>query len=549
MADESPAAAAASQDGASSGESPPAPPGASSVSSGASLGAPGASPPAAAAAAAAAGECLTSPDASAPSPPAATAVAPPAAAAAAEGGPTGGPLGGPPEGPPGAPPLQQQVFVRHMQGRRGTQEDRHVIIKDLRDLLPAERKGEVDKWGCGSASLVALFDGHRGCACSDFCVSFLPERLADLLTRQLPQQLQRSSSSSSDNGSGSNSGGGSSKEPADGAAAAAWAAPAAAAEDAAAAAAAAEAGRADKAAAAASPAAAADEAKAPTAAAAAAAADLAMCPLSAASFSSVAPVGPVASACVCPRLQQLLQQQQRLLLLPEGLLLLLPSLYQRVHSAFKQTDRTFINKFKSKAAAAGCTAVLLLTLGRLAAVAWLGDSRAVAGVQQQQQQQQQQRRFAAVRLTEDHKPNRKEEKERIEKAGGHVLTINGVARVAPKDYEERVKRLKHEQCTMGGSSQQPSTLLAVSRSLGDKDLKSEGLVSSTPELVLLLLQQQLRFIVLACDGLWDVLTDQEVVDAVGAQLNDPEAAASDLVKRAFERGSQDNLTAIVVVFN
>lgn len=111
--------------------------------------------------------------------------------------------------------------------------------------------------------------------------------------------------------------------------------------------------------------------------------------------------------------------------------------------------------------------------------------------------------------------------------------------------------MKHEQCTIGGASQPPSTLLAgelcnskalanvmefgclgfrvyvilwcfkirmanmrciytsaVSRSFGDRDLKSEGLISATPEVILLPLSPELRFVVLACDGVWDALSDQ-----------------------------------------
>ncbi|KAL8425150.1 hypothetical protein Efla_006111 [Eimeria flavescens] len=50
--------------------------------------------------------------------------------------------------------------------------------------------------------------------------------------------------------------------------------------------------------------------------------------------------------------------------------------------------------------------------------------------------------------------------------------------------------------------------MAVSRSFGDRDLKAEGLITATPEVVLVPITPALRFIVLACDGVWDALSDQ-----------------------------------------
>lgn len=55
------------------------------------------------------------------------------------------------------------------------------------------------------------------------------------------------------------------------------------------------------------------------------------------------------------------------------------------------------------------------------------------------------------------------------------------------------------------------------------------------------------FLVLACDGVWDVFTDQEAVDLVRA-LTPAERphAAHRLARRAIELGSSDNVTTIVV---
>ena len=52
----------------------------------------------------------------------------------------------------------------------------------------------------------------------------------------------------------------------------------------------------------------------------------------------------------------------------------------------------------------------------------------------------------------------------------------------------------------------------------------------------------------ACDGVWDVLSDQQVTDIVLEHWPNPSAAASTIVRTALSSGSGDNLTAQVVLF-
>eukprot|EP00967_Tisochrysis_lutea_P065474 scaffold85166_cov28-Tisochrysis_lutea.AAC.2 len=60
-----------------------------------------------------------------------------------------------------------------------------------------------------------------------------------------------------------------------------------------------------------------------------------------------------------------------------------------------------------------------------------------------------------------------------------------------------------------------------------------------------------RFLILACDGVWDVMTDQQACDCVRAVLDGehgtPEAAAKKLVREAYAAGSMDNISAVVAV--
>lgn len=95
--------------------------------------------------------------------------------------------------------------------------------------------------------------------------------------------------------------------------------------------------------------------------------------------------------------------------------------------------------------------------------------------------------------------------------------------------------------------------LAVSRSLGDVHMKkprvSENFVSNDPYIAKFDLKYGDDFLILACDGLWDVMTYQEAVDNVAKDLSkglDAEVVARHLVDKALNIGSTDNISAIVV---
>jgi serine/threonine protein phosphatase PrpC len=73
-------------------------------------------------------------------------------------------------------------------------------------------------------------------------------------------------------------------------------------------------------------------------------------------------------------------------------------------------------------------------------------------------------------------------------------------------------------------------------------------ITAEPHLQQIVLSETDDFVVLACDGLWDVMTHQDVLSLVGEVLtrtNDPQEAANRLVREALERHSTDNVSAIV----
>lgn len=159
--------------------------------------------------------------------------------------------------------------------------------------------------------------------------------------------------------------------------------------------------------------------------------------------------------------------------------------------------------------------------GRTLTVANAGDSRCVLC-----------RDGQAVDMSVDHKPTQEEERNRILKAGGFISDgrVNGC--------------------------------LALSRAIGDLEFKrsyelgpEEQVVTAYPELKTLEVQPQDEFIILACDGIWDVLTSQACVDfvrtkiAAGLSLKAVCEALCDRCMAQDTRGSGigcDNMTVVIV---
>lgn len=174
-------------------------------------------------------------------------------------------------------------------------------------------------------------------------------------------------------------------------------------------------------------------------------------------------------------------------------------------SAFLMSD---IETARDNLLVSGSTAAVCLILRekgeRMLYSANVGDTRAVLSSG-----------GAAVRVTFDHKASEQEEIKRIEAAGGFV----------------RSKRV------LG--------VLTVTRSFGDHSMKN--LVLARPYTSKVRLEPQHDLLILACDGVWDVFSDQEAVDFVREALRNGVADVADaLVKQCIEKGTTDNVTAIVI---
>jgi len=199
--------------------------------------------------------------------------------------------------------------------------------------------------------------------------------------------------------------------------------------------------------------------------------------------------------------------------------------------AFNTTDR---NMQASGINVSGCTACCCLLqeekASRAIYTAHLGDARAVIC-----------RGGLAVRLTSmsDHKATDPTEAKRVIEAGGTI-------------FNERV-----------------NGMLAISRAFGDHQLKTPALpndvVSNVPDITSTELTDQDMFVIVACDGLWDVVEDQESVNLVLEGIRElmallpntgqdslthrrsmAEVLARMLVEEALARGTSDNVTCLMI---
>ncbi|KAJ0962609.1 hypothetical protein J5N97_027731 [Dioscorea zingiberensis] len=86
--------------------------------------------------------------------------------------------------------------------------------------------------------------------------------------------------------------------------------------------------------------------------------------------------------------------------------------------------------------------------------------------------------------------------------------------------------------------------LQVTRSIGDDDLKPA--VTAEPEITETSLSPDDEFLVMASDGLWDVLSNEDVISIIKDTVKEPAMCSKRLATEAAERGSKDNITVIVV---
>ncbi|KMZ80171.1 protein phosphatase 2c [Plasmodium vivax India VII] len=245
--------------------------------------------------------------------------------------------------------------------------------------------------------------------------------------------------------------------------------------------------------------------------------------------------------------------------------------------AFLRTDEQFlkVSKFPNH----GCTVVSLIIIKNKMFIANLGDCRAIGIVNVNDT-------LKPEMLSQDHKPNEPKERERVKKMGGEVICMQNVFRVKANAK----KTTSDPSSLLDRLPMKEEVYLAISRAIGDKDFKENNVVSALPDVICRELcdadkgdkelekenveepdstvkvkveedyfkedepfffsadEMNYLFVVLACDGVWDTLSNKDVAQILQTYQHDPDKACSEIIKTAFACGSQDNITAIVLKF-
>ncbi len=143
---------------------------------------------------------------------------------------------------------------------------------------------------------------------------------------------------------------------------------------------------------------------------------------------------------------------------------------------------------------------------RVVYAANLGDTRAILS-----------KNGIAERMTYDHRATDFSEVERVRSQGGVVIG-------------DRV----------GGS-------LAITRAFGDHSLKKDGVIAK-PYIKKHILRSTDKYLVIASDGVWDSMEDQDAINYCKDEFTTKEIAQA-IVKAALDRGSKDNTSCLVLKFN
>lgn len=187
---------------------------------------------------------------------------------------------------------------------------------------------------------------------------------------------------------------------------------------------------------------------------------------------------------------------------------------KKIYKTIQQILRTKYNN-QSNHCGATCLAVMHYKKNKQQYLNVLntGDTRAVLC-----------RKGYAIALTKDHKPNWPDERERIEKLGGKIKFDGDDWRIND---------------------------LSVSRAFGDID--AEPYVTCLPDLYRYKLDKTDNFLIVACDGVWDVLSNQDAVNFVLNELKNIKSKSTNIARRlgehALRLGSSDNITIAIMFFN
>lgn len=199
-------------------------------------------------------------------------------------------------------------------------------------------------------------------------------------------------------------------------------------------------------------------------------------------------------------------------------------------SIAKRTERLWISRTSTIAEAPngvackmgvedGSTCLVAILRRGMIYVGNVGDSRAIIAT----------KNGKCITLSIDQKPNRKDERDRIVARGGYVTSPPRIAQIM-----RPIARLLDVPRVNGS--------LAMSRSIGDISLKN--VITSEPEITKHQISNDDRYLIMATDGLWDMISSKSAAK-MASKYADPQRAAAALLQYALSQKVQDNITVLV----
>ena len=224
-------------------------------------------------------------------------------------------------------------------------------------------------------------------------------------------------------------------------------------------------------------------------------------------------------------------------------------------SGIKQAIQITEEKFKIEQAlkengelndSSGSCGIMAMIQGNKCIIANVGDSRLVLF-----------KKGKVFFATEDHKPNTETEKRRIKLAGGEIYQT-----ITLFPLRQNGKEIEPPWRVLPGR-------LSVSRTFGDIEAKETkfggipGVVLALPDITEIELDNEFNFMVIGCDGIFDVLSNEEILECIKIVLKEKNVKeikeddvhelcgdfAAMIVKSAIAKDSSDNVSCIVGAFN
>jgi len=246
-----------------------------------------------------------------------------------------------------------------------------------------------------------------------------------------------------------------------------------------------------------------------------------------------------------------------------------------LRGSFEETEAEILQQAVANRWRDGCTAVCALLSDDNLVVGNLGDSRAVLCQGGRTKGQ----KFVALRLSEDHKPELPSETARIVAAGGFVRCVQGIWRLNGElslsralgdvEFKPKPSRWKGAAATQailaasrlgaaGATSPNARSPPAAARSplaaaTPPAPARATALSAEPEFTVRRLSPTEDHFLLLACDGLWDVLSDTEacrlIVEGLH-RLGSPQEACDRLVETVLRSGKcTDNVSVVLVMLD